>query len=180
MIADCRELLAAHERYVGEFYWKRGHWRGAAGRFMTLADTYGDLHGGAVHGDSLWRAAQAYRNANDPARERKALQRLVQEAPQNAHRKEAEALLQKLPATPPGASPGEQKPSPEANEQTPSARSERPDADPGPGVPPAANGAAQPLAPPGSPQPPHPTSQPASKPTPQPQPSTPSLAPPGG
>jgi len=179
MIADCRELLAAHERYVAEFYWKREQWRGAAGRFMTLADTYGDLRGGTVRGESLWRAAQAYGNAKDPARERKALQRLVQEAPQNAHRKDAEALLQKLPATPPGPSPAPQKPSSENETQpaTPSARGERPNADPGPGVPPAANGEPQPLAPPQAQQP---ASPPPSNAPVQPPPSTPSLAPPGG
>src|SRR4051812_38403524 len=110
MISDCRELLASHERYVGEFYWKRQQWRGAAGRFMTLADTYGDLQGGKLHGESLWRAAQAYGKAKDPARERKVLQRLVQEAPQNTHRTEAEALLQKIPAAPPAAAPAQQKP----------------------------------------------------------------------
>jgi outer membrane protein assembly factor BamD len=187
MIADCRELLAAHERYVGEFYWKREQWRGAAGRFMTLADTYGDLQSGKIRGESLWRAAQAYRNAKDPARERKALQRLVQEAPQNAHRKEAEALLQSLPANAPAPSPTEQKPSPEANEaqpvtpsETPSARSEPPQATPGPGVPPGASESPQPVAP-ERPTPAHPTNPaPASKANPQAPPSTPELTPPGG
>src|SRR5256885_2816626 len=96
MIHDCRELLAAHERYVAEFYWKREQWKGAAGRFMALADTYGDLSDGKVHGFSLWRAAMAYRNAKASADERRVLQRLVQEAPQDAHRAEAEALLRGL------------------------------------------------------------------------------------
>ncbi|HTO95692.1 MAG TPA: outer membrane protein assembly factor BamD [Myxococcales bacterium] len=115
MISDCREMLAAHERYVGEFYWKREQWKGAAGRFMTLADTYGDLEGGKLRSESLWRAAQAYRNASDPARERKTLQRLVQEAPQSPHRGEAEAMLQKIPAEapPPGQKPESPQPAPE-------------------------------------------------------------------
>src|SRR3954469_17658591 len=39
LISDCRELLAKHERYVAEFYAKHDHWRGAALRYMTLADT---------------------------------------------------------------------------------------------------------------------------------------------
>jgi outer membrane protein assembly factor BamD len=105
MIHDCRELLARHERYVAEFYWKREQWRGAAGRYMTLADTYGDLQEGKVHADSLWRAAQAYRNAKDPGDERKALQRLVQEAPGDPRKAEAEALLQQIPADAPVTSP---------------------------------------------------------------------------
>jgi outer membrane protein assembly factor BamD len=189
MIADCREALAAHERYVGEFYWKREQWRGAAGRFMTLADTYGDLQGGKMHGESLWRAAQAWRNAKDTARERKALQRLVQEAPQNPHRKEAEELLQKIPASAAGGTPAAQKPSPEANEaqpvtpaETPSARGERPQAEPGPGVPPGATETPQPVAPPEGAQPAHPNNRPAHAPATDPQtsPATPGLTPPGG
>jgi outer membrane protein assembly factor BamD len=110
MIADCREALAAHERYVAEFYWKREQWKGAAGRYMALADTFGDLRGGKMHGESLWRAAQAYRNAKSPGDERKALQRLVQEAPQDPHRAEAEVLLRQMPANPPATPPAEEKP----------------------------------------------------------------------
>ena len=114
MIHDCRELLARHERYVAEFYWKREQWRGAAGRYMTLADTYGDLQDGKVHADSLWRAAQAYRNANDPGDQRKTLQRLVQEAPRDPRRAEAEALLKQIPANAPVTSPTDVKSAPTA------------------------------------------------------------------
>jgi len=110
LIADARELLAAHERYVAEFYWKREQWRGAAGRYMALADTFGDLHGGKVHGESLWRAAEAYGNAKDLGDQRKVLQRLVQEAPQDPRRAEAEAMLKKIPADAPVTSPTDPKP----------------------------------------------------------------------
>jgi outer membrane protein assembly factor BamD len=126
MISDCRDMLAAHEHYVAEFYWKREQWRGAAGRYMTLADTYGDLQGGRVHGESLWRAAEAYRKANDPARERKVLQRLVQEAPQNPHRGEAEALLQKIPTGEPAPGAAVQKPASESTQGQPTAPVESP------------------------------------------------------
>jgi outer membrane protein assembly factor BamD len=101
MIADCRERLAAHERYVADFYRKRNRWRGAVGRLMTLADTYGDLDGGKVRARALWEAGEAYRNLNDPADERKVLQRLVQEAPQSEHRHDAEARLRALPSDAP-------------------------------------------------------------------------------
>jgi len=134
MIHDCRELLARHERYVAEFYWKRQQWRGAAGRYMTLADTYGDLQGGKVQADSLWRAAQAYRNANDPGDERKALQRLVQEAPRDPRRAEAEALLRQIPANAPVTSPTDAKPAPTAPPEgaKPAAPSNRPATEPAP------------------------------------------------
>src|SRR5439155_19520841 len=52
MIGDCRELLARHERYVAEFYWKREQWRGAAGRDMTFGHSSGDPQGGRMHAES--------------------------------------------------------------------------------------------------------------------------------
>ena len=191
MINDCRELLARHERYVAEFYWKRGQWRGAAGRYMTLADNYGDLYGGVVHGDSLWRAAQAYRNAHDPGDERKALQRLVQEAPRDPHHAEAQLLLSQIPANAPVVGPGEQPPTPQANTptpktppETPNAPGERPMAAPSPGVPPAGQDQAEPIAPPEGAKPAAPTNrtapQPAPPPNPERPPPTPPLSPSGG
>jgi outer membrane protein assembly factor BamD len=101
LIADTRERLARHEQYVAEFYWKRDAWKGAASRLIGLADNYGDLRGGKVRSDSLWRAGEAYRNLNDAANERKVLQRLVQEAPASEHAREAQARLQQLPSPTP-------------------------------------------------------------------------------
>jgi outer membrane protein assembly factor BamD len=97
LIADTRERLARHEQYVADFYWKRQVWKGAAGRLIGLADNYGDLHGGKVRSDSLWRAGEAYRNLNDPVNERKVLQRLVLEAPGSDHARAAQARLGQLP-----------------------------------------------------------------------------------
>jgi len=97
LINVCRERLAAHDRYVADFYWKRNAWKGAAGRFLSLADTYGDLEAGRLRGEALWRAGEAYRNLGDKGSEKKTLQRLVQEAPRNEHRAEAEARLRTLP-----------------------------------------------------------------------------------
>jgi len=97
---------------------------------MTLADTYGDLQDGKVHADSLWRAAQAYRNANDPGDQRKALQRLVQEAPRDPRRAQAEALLKQIPANAPVTSPTDVKPAPTAPPE--GAPSNRPPTEPAP------------------------------------------------
>ena len=98
LINDCRERLAAQDRYVAGFYWKRKAWRGAAGRLIALADTYGDLDGGKLRTDSLWRAAVAYQYANDGPLQRATLERLVQEAPPgDPHRGYAEELLKSLP-----------------------------------------------------------------------------------
>ncbi len=95
----CRERLAAHDRYVAGFYWKRKAWKGAAGRLVSLADNYGDLEDGRLRSDSLWRAAVAYQMANDPQSQRDVLQRLVQETPaSDPHHQYAEAELKSLPA----------------------------------------------------------------------------------
>ena len=180
LIADCRERLAAHERYVADFYWKREAWKGAAGRLLTLADTYGDLNGGKTRGDSLWRAAAAYRNAKDPGNEREVLKRLVQEAPGDPHRGEAEARLKTIPNEPPKPA-AEQKPAGEAKDapitpaETPSAPAERPQAAPSPGQP----GGQEPAvgSPEMKPKPRAPTNQPPTPPEqPVSQPETPPLA----
>ena len=129
LIADCRERLAGHERYVADFYWKRNAWRGAAGRLMGLADIYGDLEGGKVRSDSLWSAALAYRNAKDPAREKVALQRLLQEAPDSPHRRDAEQMLKELPALPSPAPPQQQPPAAPGKPPAPSTSEQPPPAD---------------------------------------------------
>jgi outer membrane protein assembly factor BamD len=109
LIADTRERLAKHEEFVADFYWKRHAWKGAAGRLVGLADNFGDLNGGKVRADSLWRASEAYRNLHDVASERKMLQRLVQEAPGSSQAREAQARLSQLPQVPQPVKPGEQK-----------------------------------------------------------------------
>ena len=98
LINDCRERLAAHDRYVAGFYIKRQAWRGAAARLISLADNYGDLDNGRLRTDSLWRAAVAYQNAKDDKLARATMERLVQEAPPgDAHRNWAEQSLRAMP-----------------------------------------------------------------------------------
>jgi len=173
LIADTRERLARHEEYVADFYWKRN-----AGRLVGLADNFGDLQGGKVRADSLWRAGEAYRNLHDVASERKVLQRLVQEAPGSSHAREAQARLQQLPATPQPVKAPEQR---AISEPTPVPQQEAPSsAVQGPVVPPA--GSNQPPKPSGTVplgNAPEPTAtQPRPSPTPtQPQPAKPTEPP---
>lgn len=101
LIHDCRERLAAHERYVASFYWKRKAWRGAAARLVAIADNYGDLDNGKLRSDSLWRAAVAYQEAKDDQAQRQTLKRLSEEAPPgDPHRAWAEQMLKSLPPEP--------------------------------------------------------------------------------
>ncbi len=184
LVTECRRRLAAHEQYVADFYWKRESWKGAAGRELVLADTYGDLDSGKLHGEALWRAGVAYENVKDVPAARRTLTRLLQEAPGNPHRRDAEKMLKALPADPPKAAAappieGEVKAAPLTPAETPGAPQQRPQADPAPGVPPGAGiGPAQPEA---DPKPARPTTQepgPASPPAqpPSQQPPTPPLA----
>ena len=183
LIADCRERLAEHEKYVAQFYWKRESWKGAAGRLIGLADTYGDLDGGKLRGESLWQAGQAYGKIHDVARERSTLTRLLQEAPYDPHRREAESILKTLPADAPKVEPEPAKVSPADGKsvpltpaETPGSPLERPQADPGPGQ--APGDASLPERPEASPKPAQPTTQPPPGSPPAPQPSPPPLAPP--
>jgi outer membrane protein assembly factor BamD len=105
LINECRDRLAAHERYVADFYFKRSAWKGAASRYLVLADQYGDLDGGKQRGEALWRAGLAYQNLGDGLHEKEVLTRLVQEAPGDPHRREADQRLSQLAAAPHAPTP---------------------------------------------------------------------------
>lgn len=164
LINDCRERLAAHDRYVAGFYWKRGAWRGAAARLIGIADAYGDLDNGRLRSDSLWRASVAYQNARDERRQRETLQRLVDEvAKGDPHREYAVAMLKSLPAAPreapgPATRSSEIKRLPVTPAELPAAPAQRPEAAPGPGQVPA-DADQRPIAPPEGPKPARPTNR---------------------
>jgi outer membrane protein assembly factor BamD len=99
-IGECRKELASHEQFVAEFYWKKSAWKGSAGRFLLLADQFGDLENGQVKSEALWRAGQAMERAGLPEQERSILERLVAESPGSEHRARAIARLTALPAKP--------------------------------------------------------------------------------
>jgi outer membrane protein assembly factor BamD len=157
---DCRQRLAAHDRYVAHFYEKRGEWRGAAGRYVAIAESYGDLQEGHVRADALWNAAEAYRKAQDPASERATLVRFVQEAPTDQRRQQADALIASIPADTPAKAleplpmPG-QEPFRPPHPVTPADTSSAPAGNPAPTGP-----AVQPSKPSGEPVAPAPTPPP--------------------
>ena len=93
LLAKARRQLAEHEWYVAEFYAKRGHWAGAAGRFDALARNY---PGSPRAPEALFRLADAYRRLDERARAQQALQELILKHPQSPRRPEAERLLAQL------------------------------------------------------------------------------------
>jgi outer membrane protein assembly factor BamD len=53
LIKECRKSIAGHDLYVGIFYYKSKHYKGALGRFMSVVNNYSDIeksmHEKALH-----------------------------------------------------------------------------------------------------------------------------------
>lgn len=93
LLAEIDDRLAAHEWYVGEFYFKRGHWAGAAGRYEALVEKYPASRHVA---EALLKTARSYVELGEKFRARTALQKLIVDHPQDPRRAEAEKLLASL------------------------------------------------------------------------------------
>ncbi len=93
LLDEARGRLANHEWYVGEFYFKRGKWAGAAGRYEALVEKYpGSRH----EAEALLKLAEACVKIDEKHRARTALQKLIVSHPQDPRRPRAEELLAKL------------------------------------------------------------------------------------
>jgi outer membrane protein assembly factor BamD len=93
LLEEAKGRLAEREWHVGEFYYKRRRWAGAAGRFETLVDKYpGSRH----EVDALLKLADAAVRIDEKHRARTALQKLIVRHPQDPRRGEAEKLLAAL------------------------------------------------------------------------------------
>lgn len=77
-IEHCRELLGDHEYMVGEFYFKRGAYKGALGRFLGLLDQYPHYREEAA---VLYRVAAGYRRLGDEENAGRYLAMLVEKYP---------------------------------------------------------------------------------------------------
>ena len=85
--------LADHERYVAEFYFKRGKWAGAAARYETLVERFpGSKH----EAEALLKLAESCIRLDEKHRARTALQKLIVSHPQDPRRARAEELLASL------------------------------------------------------------------------------------
>lgn len=90
LLAKANERLADHEWYAAQFYYKRAHYPGAAGRLETLLREYpGSRH----TAPALLLLARSYLGADETFRAQQALQRYLSRFPDDPHRPEAEALL---------------------------------------------------------------------------------------
>ena len=93
LLGQIDDRLAMHEWYVGEFYYKRDRWAGAAGRYEALADKYPASRHAP---EALLKAARSWAALGEKYRARTALQKLIVEHPQDPRRGEAEKLLASL------------------------------------------------------------------------------------
>jgi outer membrane protein assembly factor BamD len=93
LLGEAEGRLAAHEWYVGEYYYKRSLWAGAAGRYEALVDRY---PGSSHEAEALMKLAHAYLQLDEKHRARTALQRLIVKHPEDSRRPEAEKLLAAL------------------------------------------------------------------------------------
>jgi outer membrane protein assembly factor BamD len=92
-LAKARQRLADHEWYAAEFYAKRGHPAGAAGRLETLVRDYPTSPRAP---EALYRLARTYLDMDEKFRAQQALQQLIAKHPQDPHRPDAEKLLASL------------------------------------------------------------------------------------
>ncbi len=93
LLAQARSRLEDHEWYAAEFYAKRNHWAGAAGRLERLVKDY---PGSTREPEALLELAQAYMKMDERFRAQQALQQLIVKHPQDPRRAEAEKLLASL------------------------------------------------------------------------------------
>ena len=89
----CARLLAAHEWYVANFYWKRDRPMGTVLRLRTLLDKYPEV---GYDEEALWRLGRAYGRVNRPEDARKTWETLVRKHPSHPRAREAQAELVKL------------------------------------------------------------------------------------
>jgi outer membrane protein assembly factor BamD len=88
--AQAQGRLSENEWYVAEFYFKRGQWAGAAGRYETLVEKFpGTQH----EAEALMKLARSAVELKEPYRARTALQKLIVEHPDDPRRPEAEKML---------------------------------------------------------------------------------------
>ncbi|HXX32323.1 MAG TPA: outer membrane protein assembly factor BamD [Myxococcaceae bacterium] len=86
---DARQRLIQHELYVANFYEKRGHLAGAAGRLEMVVTKYPGMDEASI----LFHLHDLYLKLSDPVRAKGALERIVTRYPGTPDAKRAQAML---------------------------------------------------------------------------------------
>ncbi len=89
-IKRCKNILAEYEFYVGEFYFKKGSHKAAAGRFDKLVKNYPNSRKEA---ESLYYLGVSYKNLGDMDKSIEALTSLIEKYPTVELAKEAKEII---------------------------------------------------------------------------------------
>ena len=90
-IIKCRNRLAKREIYIGNFYSKRDNYKAAADRYKIVVNDYSDT---SKYGEALYLMGRAYARSDQYELARQALNKLVQELPNdNKYHGKATSLL---------------------------------------------------------------------------------------
>lgn len=86
----CRDRLARREIYIGNFYSRRDNYKAAADRYKIVVDDYNDTQ---RYQEALYLLGKAYAKSDQYDLARQALNRLVQEYPNEKYSGKATSLL---------------------------------------------------------------------------------------
>lgn len=89
-IKTCKGILAEYEFYVGKFYFKKGSYEAAAGRFNNLLQNYPHSK---KESESLYYLGLSYRNMGKKDKSLKALITLIEKYPTTKLSKEAKEII---------------------------------------------------------------------------------------
>jgi outer membrane protein assembly factor BamD len=92
-IEKCRNTIAEYEQLVGAFYYKKGSYNAAIGRFVGLLKKYPDYKGEA---DVLYYTGMSYKNIGEKEKAREYFTRLIEKYPNNKIAKSAKKELADL------------------------------------------------------------------------------------
>lgn len=92
-IEKCRNTIAEYEYLVGKFYFKKGSYQAALGRFEGLLKNYPGFQGAP---DLLYYTGISYKNLGDKGRAADYLSRFIEKYPSHQLVKEARKGLQSL------------------------------------------------------------------------------------
>jgi outer membrane protein assembly factor BamD len=99
-LGRCKHLLAEHELYVAQFYWRREKWSACANRAEALSRDYAGID---LEPTALLLAARARQRSGEPDLARASIQKLVERYPGASETSDAKKVLAELPA--PAAAP---------------------------------------------------------------------------
>ena len=90
-ITACRERLAAHELHVGNYYYKRKHYMGAAQRFETFLDEFSEV---PDQDKALFLLGKCYIELGQAENASHAFNKIVTEYPNSSYARESKAILE--------------------------------------------------------------------------------------